>query len=40
VRSNWITSNMGTGFAWQILADLCFGSCNLVEISYTPLEYT
>jgi hypothetical protein len=35
VGSSWITSNVAAGFAWQILADLCFGNCNLVEISFT-----
>jgi hypothetical protein len=33
VESSWVSSNVGAGFAWQIIADLCFGSCNLVEIS-------
>jgi hypothetical protein len=35
VGSSWISSNVGVGFVWQILADLCFGSCNLVEIICT-----
>jgi hypothetical protein len=30
VESSWVSSNVGAGFAWQILADLCFGSCNLL----------
>jgi hypothetical protein len=33
VGSSWITSNVGAGFAWQILVDLYFGSYKLVEIS-------